>query len=125
MTTPSKAEKRPERWSNGVFADYYYAYEADALFESLEAERDRLLVELATAKLEGFNEGIAKAAHTASYFSVKPGASIHPDIPWERMNENAKMIAHTTAQQISWAISELKAALPDPPTVADSKRGEE
>ena len=37
---------------------------------------------------------------------LAPMRRIHPDISWEQMNETAKMIAHTTAQQISWAIEE-------------------
>lgn len=87
------------------------ALDAEARVRELESQ-------IEAAKVEGFNEGVARAANAAAYFSVKPEASIHPDIPWNRMNENAKIVAHTTAQQISWEISTLK-------RVADSKRGEE
>lgn len=48
-----------------------------------------------------------RAAVTATMFTLKPDRSIHPDIPWDKMNETAKMIAHTTAQQIAYAIRSL------------------
>ena len=53
-----------------------------------------------------YADGIRDAARIASHFTAGPNARIHPDISWEQMNETAKMIAHTTAQQISWAIEE-------------------
>lgn len=43
-------------------------------------------------------------AAIASMFTVKPDRRIHPDIPWAEMNETAKMVANTTAQQIAWEI---------------------
>ena len=48
-----------------------------------------------------------QCAVVASMYTVKPGASIHPDIPFEKMNEIAKTAAHTTAQHIAAAIREL------------------
>lgn len=43
-------------------------------------------------------------AKIAALFSVKDDRSIHPDVPWDEMNEAAKTIAHTTAQQIAAAL---------------------
>jgi hypothetical protein len=34
-------------------------------------------------------------------FSMKPDRSIHPDIPWDQMDDAVKITAHTTAQQIA------------------------
>lgn len=50
------------------------------------------------------SKAIREAATVASYFTVKPDARIHPDIAFKDMGENQQMIAHTTAQQIAWAI---------------------
>lgn len=47
------------------------------------------------------------AAIAASRFSVKPDRSLHPDIPWEQMNEAVKVAAHSTAQQIALEIATL------------------
>jgi len=53
-------------------------------------------------------EAVAKereeCAFTASNFTMKPDASIYPDIPFDQMNDAARMVSHTTAQQIAWAI---------------------
>lgn len=40
----------------------------------------------------------------ASHFTIKPSASIYPDMPFQNMNETAKTASHTTAQQIAWEI---------------------
>ncbi len=61
-----------------------------------------------TEGVDGFDEGVEAAKNCAAMFTMKPDRSIHPDIPWDEMNDNAKMVSHTTAQQIAWAISELK-----------------
>ena len=45
-----------------------------------------------------------RCAEIALNFTVKPDRSIHPDVKWEEMSESAKMVAHTTAQQIAYAI---------------------
>lgn len=50
---------------------------------------------------------IAECTRVASHFSVKPDRSLHPDIPWEQMNESVKMAAHSTAQQIAMEIRDL------------------
>lgn len=50
---------------------------------------------------------IREAARIASHFSLKPDRSIHPDITWDQMSEQAKLITHTTAQQIAGEILEL------------------
>lgn len=47
-----------------------------------------------------------RCANIASAFTIKPDRSIHPDIPWDKMSEQAQMVAHTTAQQIAYAIRE-------------------
>ena len=46
-----------------------------------------------------------ECAQIASYFTMRPGRRIHPDIAWEDMSEAARMAAHTTAQQIAEAIA--------------------
>jgi hypothetical protein len=46
-----------------------------------------------------------RASRIAAEFTG-PGRKIHPDIPWERMNESARTAAHTTAQQIAVAIEQ-------------------
>ena len=43
----------------------------------------------------------------AGLVTVREGRSIHPDIPWDKMSETAKTVAHTTAQQISMELSNL------------------
>ncbi len=45
-------------------------------------------------------------AKIASQFTIKEDASIYPGMPFNDMNETAKMVSHTTAQQISLAIME-------------------
>ena len=45
-------------------------------------------------------------AMIASHFTVKPDASIYPDIPFDAMNDTAKAVSHMTAQLIAWAIRE-------------------
>jgi hypothetical protein len=42
-----------------------------------------------------------RCAKIASMFSMKPDRSIHPDIPWDQMDDAVKITAHTTAQQIA------------------------
>lgn len=87
--------------------------EADAALEAYsEPIREEQLSDEQAVLNKTYGDGIKDAARIASLFSVKPGASIHPDIPWEKMNETAKMIAHTTAQQISWAILESAPTVP-------------
>jgi hypothetical protein len=49
-----------------------------------------------------------RCARIASNFTLKQGRRIHPDIPWEEMNESAQAAAHTTAQQIATAIMSEK-----------------
>ena len=56
---------------------------------------------------EAWERAIKHAAHQASWFSGRPGARVHPDIPWDKMNESAKTAAHSTAQQIAMEIAEL------------------
>jgi uncharacterized protein with HEPN domain len=50
---------------------------------------------------------LKRAAGEAGLFTVREGRSIHPDIPWDKMSETAKTVAHTTAQQISMELSNL------------------
>ena len=50
---------------------------------------------------EGERERCAKIA---SAFTMKAGRNIHPDIAWDDMSESAKLVSHTTAQQIAAAI---------------------
>lgn len=59
---------------------------------------------MATSERE---RAIREAATVASMFTVKPDRSIHSDIAWDEMSKNAQIVAHTTAQQISWAILKL------------------
>jgi hypothetical protein len=54
--------------------------------------------------METRNETIKHCAQIASEFTMGPDRSIHPDIPWDEMSEAAKLVAHTTAQQIAQAI---------------------
>lgn len=68
---------------------------------------ERLKAELATARAEERAKALEEAAMVASLFSVKPDRNIHPDVPWDAMGETAKMVTHTTAQQIAWEIREL------------------
>jgi hypothetical protein len=65
------------------------AYHKKELREALQKQRERL-------------------AQIAAQFTVKKDRNIHPDIPWDQMNESAKSAAHTTAQQIAAAILEAK-----------------
>jgi hypothetical protein len=46
---------------------------------------------------------IRRCAITASMFSIDKH-DIHPDIKWDDMTESAKMINHTTCQQVSMQI---------------------
>jgi hypothetical protein len=53
------------------------------------------------------NKAIREAAAIASQFTVRPDARIHPDIAFEEMGDVQQTIAHTTAQQIAFAILDL------------------
>ena len=44
-----------------------------------------------------------RCAQVAAMYSIDKN-SIHPDIPWDQMNDQAKMIAHTTCQHVAAAI---------------------
>lgn len=50
-----------------------------------------------------YERGIKDSAKIASDFSMKK-TQIHPDILWDEMNDTAKSVMHTTAQQIAGAI---------------------
>lgn len=54
-----------------------------------------------------YEDGIRDAARIAASFSVKPDRSLHPDVPWDQMNETTKHVAHATAQSIADEILEL------------------
>lgn len=45
-----------------------------------------------------------RCAAVAEQFTLGPQRRIHPDISWEEMSDNARLVAHTTAQQIAVAI---------------------
>lgn len=64
---------------------------------------DKLAYALAAARAEAFEE----AAKVAELFTVKPDASIYPDVPFAKMGTTAQFAAHTTAQQIAAAIRAL------------------
>jgi hypothetical protein len=49
---------------------------------------------------------VDRCAVIASEFSMRGDRRVHPDIPWERMNESAQTAAHSTAQQIAMRIRE-------------------
>jgi hypothetical protein len=78
---------------------------------NMAAKRLRAAIAAARSSEGGWidarNQALREAATVASLFTAPPNARIHPDIAWDEMNESAKLVAHTTAQQISWAISEL------------------
>lgn len=65
-----------------------------------------LLIGIVLGLCKGKKEERYRCARIASMFTMKPDRSIHPDIPWDQMNESAKMAAHTTAQQIAVKIME-------------------
>lgn len=62
--------------------------------------------------LAGVRAGLRIASHAASQFSVKANRNLHPDVPWDKMSESAKLIAHMIAQCISAEIAAI-----DPVTV--------
>lgn len=66
----------------------------DRAAASIVAEFDKIIKEerLAIKK---------KMAGIAASFSTKEERSLHPGIPWEKMNESAQIAAHSTAQQIA------------------------
>jgi hypothetical protein len=55
-----------------------------------------------------WNAAILAACNQSANFSVRPGASIYPGLPWDGMNESSKTAAHTTAQQIAMEIAAMK-----------------
>ena len=55
-----------------------------------------------------WNAAMKAATDQACNFSVRPGASIYPGLPWDGMNESSKTAAHTTAQQIGREISKMQ-----------------
>lgn len=63
------------------------------------------LEELAATITAAIDEERRACQRLASEFTMKPDRSVHPDVPWDEMNETAKMVAHTTAQQIASAIN--------------------
>lgn len=68
----------------------------------LRAELERVRAE---AYKSGVNDGLKKARKIASLFSMKKDRSLHPDIPWEKMNESVQIASHSTAQQIALEIN--------------------
>lgn len=54
------------------------------------------------------SEALEEAEKVVAMWSVKPDRSFHPDIPWEQMNETAKLVAHSAAQQIAAEIRALR-----------------
>jgi hypothetical protein len=48
-----------------------------------------------------------KDAKTSALYCINKNA-IHPDIPYDSMNETAKMVAHTTCQHVAEAIRSSK-----------------
>jgi hypothetical protein len=56
--------------------------EAVAAWDAVEKERER-------------------CARIASEFTLRSDRRIHPDVSWDDMSEDARYIAHTTAQQIA------------------------
>lgn len=52
-------------------------------------------------------DALNKSWQLASAFSMRPNASCHPDVPYAEMNETAKTVMHTTAQQIAWEIKDM------------------
>lgn len=63
----------------------------------------KTIVDLVRASVSAEREACARVA---SHFTIKPDASIYPDVPFEKMPETAKTIAHMTAQNIAAAIRE-------------------
>jgi hypothetical protein len=53
------------------------------------------------ATVEQLTEGLRLCPAIASMWSMKPSRSLHPDIPWEKMNESSQTAAHSAAQQIA------------------------
>ncbi len=79
----------------------------DAIARYSVAEAELTALKGQESAAEAWERAIKQAAHQASWFSGRPGARVHPDIPWEQMNESAKTAAHSTAQQIAMEIEEL------------------
>lgn len=52
-------------------------------------------------------EELERCARQAASFSTRPNRRVHPDIPWESMNEPATIAAHSVAQQIAAEIRAL------------------
>lgn len=92
----------------------------DPALVSLLYDLDLMPEQVIAAIRRAKEEERKRCAKVASHFSVKEGKSIHPDIPWEQMNETAKMAAHTTAQQIAQAI--LGDSEEEEKSVADEQR---
>lgn len=61
----------------------------------------------ALEQIAGLTEALKESWKIASRFSVRPNARCHPDISYSQMNETAKVVMHTTAQQISWEIKDM------------------
>ncbi len=55
----------------------------------------------------GVRAGLRRASQEASQFSVRVNKNLHPDIPWDKMSDSAKLIAHMVAQCISADIAAL------------------
>lgn len=77
----NKAERLVGEWFNGPFG---FSDLQDAIASAILAERER-------------------CAQIAALFIIN-GNSIHPDVPFERIAEGVKNIAHTTCQHIASAI---------------------
>ncbi len=60
----------------------------------------------AMSKSSSFNAGIEKAAEEASLFIITRN-SIHPDVEFDDLSEQSRMIAHATCQHVAAAIRAL------------------
>lgn len=62
--------------------------------------------EQAKVRLSAANYEREECAIVAVHFTVKSDASIYPRVKFNEMNETARAVSHTTAQQIAAAIRE-------------------
>lgn len=64
-------------------------------------ENGGLTINEALAAWNAVEKERERCARVASDFTLAAARRIHPDVAWGDMSESAKIVAHTTAQQIA------------------------
>jgi hypothetical protein len=109
----------PENWVNVIVRELGDAlagkgYDVQLVLTLIvkQIQQDALASEskIAEAEKRGYNQGIEDATRVCCHFSIKE-TPIHPDIKISEMNETAKVVYHTTCQQVSIEVEALRKPL--------------